>query len=234
MRVSLLGLGSMKFGRTEGLRYPTGEAPPTLTELATLLAQARELGVNLIDTAPACGVSEERLGELPRAQRQHWVLCTKVGESFVSGRSCFDFSAAQTRASVQRSPQRLRTSYLDIVLIHSDGNDTAIIEDGGAFDALAQLQRQGLVRAYGMSHKTVTGAALAVERCDVVMAPLNLAQRAELDVIVSAPKHGCGVLIKRPFDSGNGAGARWSAGATSSSSPVPRVFRASSSAPQRC
>src|SRR5690606_32599472 len=100
-----------------------------------LLAQARALGINLLDTAPAYGNSEERLGQLLQ-QRHEWVIVTKVGEEFRNGESHFDFSARQTVASIERSLQRLNTDYLDIVLIHSDGNDEAILDQGDCVAAL--------------------------------------------------------------------------------------------------
>jgi len=205
MSVSLLGLGSVKFGRTLRLKYPAPTTLPTLPELAALLALARDLGINLIDTAPAYGSSEERLGELLSGQRQHWLLCTKVGETFEAGQSRYDFSAAQTRRSVLQSLQRLRTDYLDIVLVHCDVDDAAINRDGGALETLAQLKREGLIRAFGASHSTVPGGRLAVETCDVVMTTLNLAQQAALDVIAHAHARGCGVLIKKALDSGKDA-----------------------------
>jgi hypothetical protein len=102
--VSPLGLGTVKLGRDQGVKYPNGFTIPG-DEARLLLAQARELGINLIDTAPAYGRSEERLGPLLRGQRDEWVIVSKVGEEFDDGQSRFDFSAAHTRRSVERSLQ---------------------------------------------------------------------------------------------------------------------------------
>lgn len=203
MSVSLAGLGSVKFGRTQSLKYPAPTTLPSLPELAALLALARDLGINLIDTAPAYGSSEERLGELLSGQRQHWLLCTKVGETFEEGKSHYDFSPAQTRHSVLQSLRRLRTDYLDIVLVHCESRDVEIGHYAGALETLARLKRDGLIRAYGMSHTRFLSGRLAVEICDVVMATLSLAQQTELDVIAHAHARGCGVLIKKALDSGN-------------------------------
>ena len=99
-----------------------------MTKRACCSSSARDLGINLIDTAPAYGRSEERLGPLLRGQRQDWVIVSKVGEEFADGLSRHDFSAAHTRMSVERSLQRLETDFIDLVLVHSDGNDMAILE----------------------------------------------------------------------------------------------------------
>ena len=84
-KVSPLGLGTVKLGRDQGVKYPTGFTIPGDDEARLLLAQARELGINLIDTAPAYGRSEERLGPLLRGQRDEWVIVSKVGEEFDGG-----------------------------------------------------------------------------------------------------------------------------------------------------
>jgi aryl-alcohol dehydrogenase-like predicted oxidoreductase len=57
-----------------------------------------------------------------------------------------------------------------------------------------------------MSHKaTIAGGMQAAETCDVVMATLSAAATEELDVIAHAHARGCGVLVKKPLDSGNAA-----------------------------
>ena len=205
VRISLLGLGTVKFGRNEGLPYPVPSSLPSTRDLVRLLAHAHDLGVNLLDTAPAYGSSEERLGELLARHRDLWVISTKVGESFERGASTFDFSPEHARASVMRSLERLRTDRLDVVLVHSDGDDLAIIERYGTLEALAQLKREGFIRAFGLSHKTVAGGVAATTRCDVVMVTLSVATRAELDVVAAARARRCGVLVKKPLDSGHAA-----------------------------
>mgnify|MGYP001319187092 CR=1 FL=1 len=203
LQVSLLGLGTVKFGRNQGVKYPRPFALPSDREALTLLELAWDLGINLLDTAPAYGQSEERLGRLLRRCRRDWVIVTKVGEEFREGVSRFDFSAAATRASVERSLRRLGVETLDAVLIHSSGDDLAILEREDVLPALRDLQQAGLIRVVGMSSKTVAGGLRAVECCDVVMVTYNLAQREELPVIRAAHAAGKGVLIKKGLLSGH-------------------------------
>ncbi len=201
--VSVLGLGTVKLGRDTGVNYARPFRLPTLQEARRLIDRARSLDINLIDTAPAYGKSEERLGEMLAGQRQHWVIVTKVGEAFDGNRSSHDFSPEHTAMSVHRSLQRLRTDYLDAVLIHSDGNDERILEEFGTLDCLQQLKTQGLIRAVGISHKSPAGARAALERqVDLVMATLNPTERAEAGVIELAGKQGCGVLVKKALAGG--------------------------------
>ncbi|HEY0633903.1 MAG TPA: aldo/keto reductase, partial [Gammaproteobacteria bacterium] len=152
--------------------------------------------------APAYGNSEERLGKLlPR--KNDWVIVGKVGEIFENGESSFDFSAEYTRMSVERSLKRLGRDYIDMVLVHSDGNDMRIIREEAVCDTLQQLKREGLIRAVGMSTKTVEGGLWCVENMDVVMASYNTVYTDELPVLQRAAELNKGVLIKKGLQSGH-------------------------------
>ena len=201
--VSPIGLGTVKFGRNKGVKYPESFKLPSDQEAMALLAQAKDLGINLLDTAPAYGNSEERLGKLLRNQRKDWIICGKTGEEFIKGQSQFDFSPEYTQKSVEQSLKKLQTDYIDILLIHSDGNDTDIIKNQGTLEKLAELKQQGKIRAYGMSSKTVEGGLLAVEKSDVVMVTCNLKHKEELPVIEFANKNKKGILVKKALASGH-------------------------------
>lgn len=200
--VSVLGLGTVKIGRNQQVKYPQGFELPDDHRVIELFELAQALGINFIDTAPAYGTSEARLGKL-LPERHNWVLMTKVGEIFEQGTSSFNFGYDYTRNSVEQSLKTLRRDMIDIVLVHSDGNDMDIINNEGAFDALEKLKQQGLVRAFGMSTKTVEGGLWVVEHCDVVMATYNLETDDELPVIERAHALNTGVVVKKGLQSGH-------------------------------
>jgi aryl-alcohol dehydrogenase-like predicted oxidoreductase len=200
--VSQIGLGTVKFGRNQKINYPNHFELPTDKEISNLLFSAKELGINLLDTAPAYGRSEERLGEI-LTHRDEWVICTKVGEEFNDGISHFNFSSDSVISSIERSLKRLRTDYLDIVLVHSDGNDKKIIEETDIFATLTELKAKGLIRAFGMSTKTAEGGKLTVDLADTVMVTYNPIHTEEKSVIEYAYQHGKGVLIKKALASGH-------------------------------
>lgn len=203
MMVSRIGLGTVKFGRNQGVNYPAGFELPTDNEILTLLDCARDLGINFLDTAPAYGTSEERLGQLLKGQRDQWILGTKVGEEFVNGVSRYDFTQATIQKSIERSLKRLGTDYLDMVLVHSNGEDKKIIEDDHVFAVLANLKQKGQIRAFGMSTKTVDGGIMAVEQSDVVMVMHNPVNHDEQPVIARAHELQKGILIKKALASGH-------------------------------
>jgi len=204
--VSVLGLGTVKIGRNEQVKYPEGFEIPDDNAVRELFELAQSLGINFIDTAPAYGSSEQRLGEL-LPNRHDWVIVTKTGEIFENGQSRFDFSYDYTIGSVEQSLKRLKRDVVDVVLVHSDGNDMDIINNTGVFDALVSLKERGLIRAYGMSSKTVEGGCRVVESADVVMATANLAHDDERPVLELAQKLNKGVIIKKGLQSGHAAGA---------------------------
>lgn len=204
LRVSPIGLGTVKFGRSTGVRYPRSFTIPDDAAASRLLSIASDGGINLIDTAPAYGESEDRLGRILGGMRDQWVICTKAGEEFdpATGVSTFDFSPAAITSSVERSLVRLRTDRVECVLLHSDGRDEWILKESGAWDALVRLRDKGLLRAGGISTKTPQGAMLAAGMCDVVMLTVSLHEHADIPAVEAARIAGAGVLVKKAFSGG--------------------------------
>jgi aryl-alcohol dehydrogenase-like predicted oxidoreductase len=202
--ISPLGLGTVKFGRNQGVKYPSGFEIPEEGDLAALLSLAKELGINLLDTAPAYGTSEERLGRLLKGQREDWVIVGKAGEDFENGHSVYNFTPEHFEMSLTRSLKRLQTEYLDVFLIHSDGNDLPNLSDE-LISAMQDFKTRGLVRAIGASTKTPEGGIRALESMDVVMATYTPAYDDEKPILDHAAAHGKGVLLKKLLSSGHTA-----------------------------
>jgi aryl-alcohol dehydrogenase-like predicted oxidoreductase len=202
IKVSELALGTVKFGRNEKVKYPSNFDIPNDEQAMNILSCAKDIGINLLDTAPAYGIAEERLGSLLKGQRNRWIISSKAGEEFIDGTSNFNFTPEHIIKSTQRSLSRLKTDYIDIMMIHSDGNDEKIIR-GGALDTLEHLKKEGLIRATGMSTKTINGGLLAIENSDVVMITYNPWHTEEKPIIDKAKELNKGILIKKVLNSGN-------------------------------
>lgn len=200
--VSPLGLGTVKFGRNEGVKYPQGFDIPDEAFLADLLALSRDLGINMLDTAPAYGTSEERLGRLLKGQRDDWVIVGKAGEDFEGGVSSYNFTPQHFEKSLIRSLMRLNTDYIDVLLLHSDGNDVENLSDE-IIETLLDFKARGLVRAVGASTKTVEGGIKTLERMDVVMATYTPSYTDEKPVPDYAAEHNKGVILKKALSSGH-------------------------------
>lgn len=153
LQVSRLGLGCASLGRLDG--------DDAQDRAAEIVRRALELGLNLFDTAPLYGAgrSEKLLGQALRAvPRDRYVLATKVGRLVRSeaelaalpadapGRPVyFDFSYDGVMRSLEESLQRLDMDRVDILHIHDPDRhyDQAI---RGAYPALDQLRREGIIR----------------------------------------------------------------------------------------
>jgi aryl-alcohol dehydrogenase-like predicted oxidoreductase len=201
--VSPIGLGTVKLGRNTAVKYPTAFTIPDDQEASKLLSLAKELNINLLDTAPAYGNSEERLGKLLVGQRASWIIVTKAGEEFKDGKSIFNFSSEQIISSIHSSLQRLNTDYLDIVLVHSDGNDLDNINHYKVFETLAKLKTKGIIRAFGMSTKTISGGEKTIEQADLAMVTYNPVQQEEQPVLDLANTLQKGILVKKALASGH-------------------------------
>jgi len=203
LQVSPIGLGTVKFGRNTDVKYPQSFSLPTKKQLRILLDYAYAGGINMLDTAPAYGDSESILGELLIHQRNRWVIVSKTGETYINQRSIFDFRPQAIQHSIEQSLKRLKTDFLDIALIHSDGNDLDLINQFAVFDTLTTLKTQGLIRYYGMSCKTIAGGLATLQHADIAMITYNLADTSQYPVLKQANQLHKGILIKKALGSGH-------------------------------
>lgn len=203
--VSRLGLGTVKFGRNMGVKYPGGDgfALPDDAQINSILDLCLDLGITLLDTAPAYGSSEERLGALLGTRRDKFFLMTKTGEEFDGATSRYDFTAAHTQASIERSLKRLNTDYLDAVLVHSNRNDVDVITQTDVLPVLHRLRDAGKIGLIGVSTYTVAGGLAALDRSDAVMVAHNTQYTDEAAVIAAAHAEGKAVFIKKALASGH-------------------------------
>ena len=131
--------------------------------LKYLLDAATDLGINYIDTAPVygTGVSEQLLGEaLKDGRRSKFLLQTKCslnwrneGGNFHYERDGYtvnnDTSAKAIRKDVEDSLLRMKTDYLDLIVVHYVCNSWSVEETMGE---LQNLVKEGKIRAVGLSN----------------------------------------------------------------------------------
>lgn len=127
----------------------------------SLLGKALDNGINFFDTADAYGqgVSEERLGKAINSRPDvNAYICTKCGNRVdTQGRTYQDFSSAWIRQAVEASLRRLNVACIDVLLMHSPPDDYQWTDEQRA--CLDTLVSEGKIAAYGVSAKTVYGAA---------------------------------------------------------------------------
>ncbi len=202
LHVSPVAFGAFKIGRNTRIKYPSGYDLPDQQAVDLLLGGVLDLGINYFDTAPAYGLSEERLGRALAGRRDEIVVSTKVGETFQDGRSTYDFSVRAMRQSVERSLRLLRRETIDLLLIHSD-DDQRVLHQTDAVPTLLAVREKGDARAIGLSAKTIDGAREAMAWSDVLMVEYHLDDRSQAEVIAEAAEADVGIVIKKGLASGH-------------------------------
>ncbi len=203
LSISELSLGTVKFGRNQSVKYPSSFDLPSDDALKNLLSLSCELGITTLDTAPAYGYAEQRLGKLLKGQRQSFEIISKAGELYDSkhDQSIYNYSTKSLEAQLDHSLRTLNTDYLDVWLLHSNGDDVKNLSDE-VIHCFHKAKQAGKVRAIGLSGKTVDGGKLALEHLDTIMMTSNLDFDDEDSLFDLAQSLGKGVLLKKIFNSG--------------------------------
>lgn len=130
-------------------------------EAVRLVREALSEGINFFDTAPGYGDgnSETILGEALQGVRETVVLNTKVGHG---PDGSWEFTPEGIRKSVERSLNRLRTTYLDSVLLHNPAPEL-LHGDHPLFAELRSLQNEGKIKLFGVSIDTAEELRLALD-----------------------------------------------------------------------
>lgn len=198
LQVSALGLGGAGFG---GNTY----GAVSDEEAVEAIHAAASGGINYIDTSPLYGESERRLGlalrSIPRGQV---VISTKTG---THPRWLGDYSADATYRSVENSLRVLGIEYIDLLLVHDPPDLAQALGESGAFTALEELKRQGVVRAIGLGVRSHALHAQAIRsgRVDVVMTYLDytlIRATAAETILPVAEAHHVGVINGSPLAMG--------------------------------
>jgi len=193
-RVGDLDLNRIGYGAMQ-LAGPGVFGPPRDRAAAIeVLRTAVELGVDHIDTADAYGpyITNEIIREALFPYGDHVHIVTKVGVvrdergGWVPGNS-----PESLREQVHGNLRRLGLDVLDVVYLRTlagiDDRATAADALNPQFEALAELQQQGLIRHLGVSTVSLGQLAEAQQIAPVVSVEnlYNLADRADAAVLAA-------------------------------------------------
>lgn len=109
-----------------------------------VLDRLLDAGVNHLDTAASYGDAELRMGPWMAEHRHRFFLATKTGER----------DGAAARAELERSLERLQVDSVDLIQLHNlvePEEWEAAFAPGGAVEALARAQEEGLVAHLGVT-----------------------------------------------------------------------------------
>ena len=193
--VTLLGYGAMELrGQPRGPEITDEDA-------GRLLNAVLDGGINLIDTSPDYGRSEELIGRYLGHRRDEFFLASKCGcplnpPAGATPPYQHDYTPANVRADVEQSLRRLGTDRLDLVQVHMSPSQ-ATLEQNHTVDTLQALRGEGKVRFIGMSGILPNlPDHIAMGVFDVFQIPYSAVQRDHEQLITEAADAGAGTFIR--------------------------------------
>ena len=200
LEVNRLGYGAMRL---------TGEgvwgAYPDHEHAMAVLRKAVELDVDFIDTANSYGpeTNEDLIREALSPYPEGLVIATKGGLTR-SGPNKWhpNGDPVHLREQCELSLQRLGLEAIDLYQLHAPDPDIPYAESVGA---LAELQREGLIRHVGISNVDSVQLEVALDIVDVVSVQnrFSISDRGSLEVLLACERHGLAFLPWFPLVAGS-------------------------------
>ncbi len=185
MDVSVIGFGAIRAKSAE--------------DLAGVLAEGRNLGINLVDTARAYPGSEENLGKALGENRKDHIICSRTPSR----------TYEEAEKDLAESLKMLQTDYIDIYQIHqlNVGELDRVTRDDGVASFLAKAKEDGRIRATGISahHLHEAGQAISTGLFDTLVIPFSPVEYSakHLQLIQLAKSLSVGVMAMKPMSGGS-------------------------------
>jgi aryl-alcohol dehydrogenase-like predicted oxidoreductase len=197
-KISEIGFGAWQLGN------PIAWSSMTDHDAINLVHEALDMGVNFFDTAPnyGKGASERLLGEaLKNINRSKIAINTKFGHTHAGETN---YSADYIRESLEGSLKRLKTDYVDSILIHSPEKRYIDGSHNEHYEVLEQLKKEGKILAYGASLENSAEMISYMTHTEgqVIEAFFNILHQDARHAFEMAREKGVVVIAKIPLDSG--------------------------------
>ena len=193
IEVSSIGFGLWAAGGTTW-------GPTDDNESLRAIDRALDEGVNFFDTADVYGDghSEELLGKAMRGRRHRFVVGTKLGwQGFDDEKQSTAYTTVDRLISgVESNLVRLQTDYIDIIQSHINFQDPTMEV---FLDGFQRLQREGKVRAYGLSTSNFDYIRAFTHdgQCSTLQIDYSILNRtAEAEILPYCLDNDIGVIIR--------------------------------------
>ena len=199
-KVSCIGFGGWGIGgRTPG-NSSYGETD-NIKSLQTI-KHAYKNNIKFFDTSPAYGdgVSESLIGEALEQNREKVIYSTKVG--FSSWSKGADFDEKSIFKSLEESLDRLRTTHIDVLWLHSPPGNI-IFENKNIFKLLDSFKNENIIKQWGVSCKSPNEGLQLIKERDVDLLQINFnmmdIRAYQLGLLDLADKKGVGIVARTPL-----------------------------------
>src|SRR5262245_27060119 len=167
-----------------------------------LLNRVLDAGINMIDTSPDYGVSEEHIGRAISHRRDEFFLASKCGclvGDDVQRTPTFnphDFTRENVRAGVEQSLRRMNTDRIDLVQFHISPSPETLAEHDSVAELMA-LRDEGKIRFLGMSGTLPNlPDQIGIGVFDAFQIPYSAVEREHEQLITDAAQAGAGTIIR--------------------------------------
>jgi pyridoxine 4-dehydrogenase len=168
-----------------------------------LLREAVRLGIDLIDTAHAYGMSEELIADALHPYPDGLVIATKggLGRGFLP-----DGRPERLRADCEESLRRLRVDTIDLWQLHEPDPAVPLEEQLGA---VRELRNEGKIRFVGVSNVSVEELRRSLELIEIasVQNRFNIVERGAEEVLSACEAEGIAFMPFAPIAMGGLADA---------------------------
>jgi len=196
------GLGLIGIGREWG-NIPS--SIPSENEAVEFLRKSVDLGISFLDTAPAYGSSERKLGlflnTIDDEKRKKLFISTKFGEHWdkEKNQSYVDHSYGALCRSIDQSIELL--GRIDLIQLHKSNPEVLVSQD--FYKSLDYAKGKGIFN-FGASVSDIVSGEIAIRSKDisVIQMPFNEANQSLEKLIDLSIDNNKTLIINRPLNSG--------------------------------
>jgi len=186
MEVSVIGLGGIPIQRV------------SQDEATRIILEAKNKGINFIDTAQAYTISEQYIGNaLKEAGRENFYIATKS--------MSYDYESM--KAAIERSLNTMQLNYIDLFQVHNVSRQEQMdstFSENGALKALVEAKEKGLIKHIGITGhiREILMQAIEHEEFETVQFPFNPVESQGTELFKKALKKGMGTIAMKPMAGG--------------------------------
>ena len=191
-----------RLGSTDMDIYPLGFGGIPIQRVSfdnakEIIAHAKSLGINFIDSAQGYSDSEEKIGLSIAHDKNYWTLASKSPAKDKKG----------MEDAVINSLKQFNRDYIDLYQLHLISSmeelDT-VLAPNGAMETLHKFKEQGFIKHIGITgHKPeVLRKALEAYPFATVQVPYNPLETQSVELLKYAKSKGIGTIIMKPLAGG--------------------------------
>ncbi len=185
MEVSVIGFGGIPIQRV------------SQEEATKIIIEARNKGINFIDTAQAYTISEQYIGNaLKEAGRENFYIATKA--------MSYDYESM--KAAIEKSLKTMGLDYIDLFQVHNVSKQEQLdltISENGALKALVEAKEKGLVKHIGITGHIREILMQAIEHeFETIQFPFNPVESQGTELFTKSLEKGLGTIAMKPMAGG--------------------------------